>query len=77
MHPACRLARAFAALPDLLGSVQGLCGPHTHVVAFKGHYPHDELAEVPRGWRLAQTRAVSIPHLAAERHLLTFVAQPG
>ncbi|HWW20514.1 MAG TPA: 16S rRNA (guanine(527)-N(7))-methyltransferase RsmG, partial [Steroidobacteraceae bacterium] len=38
------LARAFAALPDLLAAVQGLCGPATRVIAFKGQYPADELA---------------------------------
>jgi 16S rRNA (guanine527-N7)-methyltransferase len=70
------LARAFAALPDLLKQIQGLCGPHTHVVALKGRYPQDELAEIPRGWRLAQVRALEIPHLAGERHILTFQPQP-
>jgi 16S rRNA (guanine527-N7)-methyltransferase len=70
------LARAFAALPDLLNQIQGLCGPRTHVVALKGRYPHDELAEIPRGWRLAQVRALEIPHLAGERHILTFQPQP-
>jgi len=69
------LARAFAALPDLLNAVQGLCGPATRVVAFKGQYPADELAELPRGWRLARSRAVHILHLNAERHLLTLVRQ--
>lgn len=69
------LARAFAALPDLLAAVQGLCGPTTRIVAFKGQYPADELAELPRGWRLERSRAVHIPHLNAERHLLTLVRQ--
>jgi 16S rRNA (guanine527-N7)-methyltransferase len=69
------LARAYAALPDLLLSVQGLCGPATRVLAFKGRYPHDELAELPRGWRLAQARLVQIPGLNAERHILRIEPQ--
>jgi 16S rRNA (guanine527-N7)-methyltransferase len=69
------LARAFAALPDLVGSIQGLCGPATRVLAFKGRFPADELAELPRGWRLAHSRAVRIPKLNAERHILTLVQQ--
>jgi 16S rRNA (guanine527-N7)-methyltransferase len=69
------MARAFAALPDLVERVQGLCGPATRVLAFKGQYPADELAELPRGWRLERFRAVQIPHLNAERHLLTLVRQ--
>ncbi len=71
------MARAYAALPDLLGSVQGLCGPATRVVALKGRYPQDELAELPRGWRLAEVRALRIPRLEAERHILSFVQQPA
>lgn len=69
------MARAFAALPDLLGGVQGLCGAGTRVVAFKGRYPHEELSEVPRGWRLERARKVRIPRLDAERHILIFRMQ--
>jgi 16S rRNA (guanine527-N7)-methyltransferase len=71
------IARAYATLPDLLHSVQGLCGPATRVVALKGRYPDDELAELPRGWRLTQARALQIPRLGAERHSLSFVQQPA
>ena len=71
------VARAYATLADLLDSVQGLCGPQTRVVALKGHYPHAELAEIPRGWRLEQARQVQVPALGAERHILSFVPQPG
>jgi 16S rRNA (guanine527-N7)-methyltransferase len=71
------MARAYATLADLLGNVQNLCGPETRVVAFKGHYPHDELAELPPGWRLEQVRKVQIPGLSAERHILNFAPQLG
>jgi 16S rRNA (guanine527-N7)-methyltransferase len=69
------MARAFAALADLIGSVQGLCGPSTRVLAFKGRYPDDELAELPRGWKLDHARCVHIPKLNAERHILRLVRQ--
>ena len=69
------IARAYAALPDLLTSVGGLCGPGTRVVALKGRYPADELAELPRGWRLEHSRALTIPGLAAQRHILRLVPQ--
>jgi 16S rRNA (guanine527-N7)-methyltransferase len=71
------IARAYAALPDLLGSVRGLCSADTRVVALKGRYPQDELSELPRGWRLAQVRKLTIPGLDAERHSLSFVPQPA
>ena len=69
------IARAYAALPDLLASVQGLCGPGTRVLALKGRYPSDELAQLPPGWQLQQVRALRIPGLDAERHILSFVPQ--
>ncbi len=69
------IARAYGPLADLLASVQALCGPATRVIALKGRYPHDELAELPRGWRLESARAVQIPGLTAERHILRLVPQ--
>lgn len=69
------VARAYAALPDLLMSVQGLCSASTRVLALKGRYPHDELAQLPRGWRLELARPVRIPGLDAERHILILVPQ--
>ena len=69
------IARAYAALPDLLASVAGLCGPGTRVLALKGRYPADELAELPPGWRLEHSRALTIPGLAAQRHILRLVPQ--
>ncbi|MGH8143791.1 MAG: 16S rRNA (guanine(527)-N(7))-methyltransferase RsmG [Steroidobacteraceae bacterium] len=66
------IARAYAALPDLLSSVQALAGPATRVVALKGRYPRAELAALPAGWRLEECRPVQVPGLAAERHVLRF-----
>jgi 16S rRNA (guanine527-N7)-methyltransferase len=70
------MARAYAALPDLLNSVRGMCGPTTRVLALKGRYPDDELAQLPRGWRLTGSHARQIPGLDAERHILSFALQP-
>ncbi len=67
------VARAYAELPQLLKSVQGLCGPATRVIAMKGRYPHAELAGLPPHWRLEGVRAVQIPGLPADRHILRLV----
>jgi 16S rRNA (guanine527-N7)-methyltransferase len=69
------IARAYASLPDLLASVAGLCGPATRVLALKGRYPADEIAQLPPGWRLQSSRAVTVPGLGAERHILRLVPQ--
>jgi 16S rRNA (guanine527-N7)-methyltransferase len=68
------LTRALAALPELITTVKGLCGPATRVIAMKGRYPQAELAALPSPWQLAGCRAVAVPGLAAERHVLTLVA---
>jgi len=63
-------ARALAPLPKLLEAVAPLCGPHTRVLAMKGRWPEDELAQLPAAWRLASSRTLTIPGLDAARCLL-------
>ena len=57
------VARAFAALPELLEKVAPLCGPQTRVLAMKGKRPDDEIAGVPARWRVIETRALTVPGL--------------
>jgi 16S rRNA (guanine527-N7)-methyltransferase len=64
------IARAFAALPELLEKVAPLCGPQTRVLAMKGKRPDEEIAAVPDSWRVIETRALDIPGLNAERHVV-------
>ena len=64
------VARAFAALPELLEKVAPLCGPATRVLAMKGKRPDDEIAAVPASWRVIETRRLVVPGLNAERHLI-------
>jgi 16S rRNA (guanine527-N7)-methyltransferase len=64
------IARAFAALPELLEKVAPLCGPNTRVLAMKGKRPDDEIAAVPAIWQVIETRALTVPGLNAERHLV-------
>jgi 16S rRNA (guanine527-N7)-methyltransferase len=74
MKPAAPLdavvARAFAALPQLLDQVQGLCGPDSRVLALKGRRPDAELAEVPARWQVEACHALTVPGLEAERTLV-------
>jgi 16S rRNA (guanine527-N7)-methyltransferase len=61
------IARAFAALPDLLSTVAGLCDHHTRVLAMKGKWPAQELERLPGGWVVDYSRPVDVPGLGAER----------
>ena len=65
------IARAFAALPELLRLVAPLCGPQTRVLAMKGRRPDEEVARVPSAWRIIEVRALAVPGLNEERHLVT------
>jgi 16S rRNA (guanine527-N7)-methyltransferase len=64
------IARAFAALPELLEKVAPLCGSETRVLAMKGKRPDDEIAGVPPEWQVIETRPLTVPGLNAERHLV-------
>jgi 16S rRNA (guanine527-N7)-methyltransferase len=64
------VARAFAALPELLKQVAPLCGPATRVLAMKGKIPQDELAALPPGWRLIEALPLTVPALDAARSLI-------
>jgi 16S rRNA (guanine527-N7)-methyltransferase len=65
------VARAFAALPELLKLVSPLCGPATRVLAMKGKRPDDEIAGVPSGWRVLDVKSLAVPGLNEERHVVT------
>lgn len=65
------IARAFAALPELLKLVGPLCGPQTRVLAMKGKRPDEEIAGVPSEWKVLEVRPLNVPGLDEERHLVT------
>ncbi len=71
------IARAFAALPELLKLVTPLCGPQTRVLAMKGKRPDEEIARVPSAWRVLEVRALNVPGLNEERHLVTLQRVEG
>ncbi len=71
------IARAFAALPELLKLVAPLCGPQTHVLAMKGKRPDEEIAGVPSAWQVLDVRTLSVPGLNEERHLVTLRRAEG
>jgi 16S rRNA (guanine527-N7)-methyltransferase len=41
----------------------------------KGIYPHEEVTQLPAGWRLQEAIALAVPGLRAQRHLLLLVGQ--
>jgi 16S rRNA (guanine527-N7)-methyltransferase len=64
------VARACAALPQLLAWVRPLCGPGTRVLAMKGRLPEAEIAAVAAPWVIEQALPLQVPGLNEERHLI-------
>jgi 16S rRNA (guanine527-N7)-methyltransferase len=71
------VARAFAPLPELLAKVATLCGTATRVLAMKGKWPAQELAALPRSWRVAGSRELTVPGLAAARCVIVLQRAEG
>lgn len=63
------ISRAFATIADMLAVAGHLAAPGGRFLAMKGLYPHEELAELPAGYRLETVHILEVPDLGAERHL--------
>ncbi|MFC7302195.1 16S rRNA (guanine(527)-N(7))-methyltransferase RsmG [Cognatiluteimonas weifangensis] len=69
-------ARALASLPQLLALGGHLLKPGGVLLALKGAVPDAEIAALPPGWRLQAVRPLTVPGLAAERHLVVVGRAP-
>lgn len=65
------VSRAFAAINDMLQLTQHLLAPGGRFLAMKGVYPEQEIQAIPDRFRVAACYPVSVPGLAAERHLVS------
>lgn len=64
------VSRAFADLPVFVSLAGHLLAPHGRLYAMKGLAPEDEIRRLPPGWTLVERSKLSVPGLAAERHLI-------
>lgn len=62
------VSRAFSDLAEFLALAGRLCARTGIVIAMKGIYPHEELAQVPGNFRLRNVVSLRVPGLDAERH---------
>jgi 16S rRNA (guanine527-N7)-methyltransferase len=69
------VSRAFASIADMLAATRHLCAPRGRFLAMKGACPEEELAAVPAGFS-NQVVALTVPGLAAQRHLVILVPPP-
>lgn len=64
-------ARAMDTLAGIVRVGGHLLRPGGVLLAMKGVYPHEEIAELPAGWQVREVTPLSVPGLAGERHLVT------
>jgi 16S rRNA (guanine527-N7)-methyltransferase len=64
------ISRAFSDLAEFVRLAGHLLAPGGALVAMKGIYPYEEIAQLPAGWRVRETRELHVPGLQAQRHLV-------
>jgi 16S rRNA (guanine527-N7)-methyltransferase len=68
------ISRAFSELGEFIAAAAHLRAPDGVLMAMKGVYPYDELNQIPDGYRVQGVTPLSVPGLAAERHLVRIEA---
>ncbi|WP_145478611.1 16S rRNA (guanine(527)-N(7))-methyltransferase RsmG [Stenotrophomonas rhizophila] len=68
-------ARAMDTLAGIIAVGGHLLRPGGKLLAMKGVYPHDEIAQLPACWQVEQVLPLQVPGLTGERHLVV-VAGP-
>ena len=69
------ISRAFSDLPEFLRLAGRLCAAQGTLAAMKGVYPHDELAQLPRDFKLRDVVSLKVPGMNVERHLVLLTPQ--
>jgi 16S rRNA (guanine527-N7)-methyltransferase len=64
------VSRAFSDLAEFVKLAGRHVAPCGRLAAMKGIFPHEEIAQLPQGWRLRQAVELTVPALRAQRHLL-------
>lgn len=64
------ISRAFSDLGEFVSLTGRLLASGGVIAAMKGLYPFEELERLPSGFRVKEVRALQVPGLEAERHLV-------
>jgi len=64
------ISRAFSDLGEFVSLASRLLAPGGVLAAMKGLYPFEELDNLPSGFQVKEVRALQVPGLEAERHLV-------
>ncbi len=64
------MCRAFSTLADALAMLQPIFMDSCRLLAMKGYYPHDEIAQLPEGFELTKSIKLEVPGSESQRHLI-------
>lgn len=64
------ITRAFASLAEFVRHSAHLLAVGGRLLAMKGHYPEQEIAELAPAWRVRQSISLAVPELDAQRNLI-------
>jgi len=64
------MCRAFSTLADALTMLQPIFSEECKLLAMKGHYPEDEIAQLPDGFELSKSIKLDVPGNESQRHLI-------
>jgi 16S rRNA (guanine527-N7)-methyltransferase len=70
------ISRAFSDLASFARGALPHLAPEGILVAMKGAYPHDEIAQLPREAAIVADPALDVPGLDAQRHLIVMRRTP-
>ena len=65
------VGRALGSIPYFISVTGHMLKKQGRLLAMKGKIPHSELSKIPLGWEALETKKIHVPHLQAERHLIT------
>lgn len=64
------VSRAFASLNDFVNGCHAVAGPDTRLIAMKGLYPTQEIADLPPLWMVISAQQIHIPGSEGARHFI-------
>ena len=64
------MCRAFSTLADALTMLQPIFSNQCKLLAMKGQYPEDEIAQLPDGFKLSRSTKLDVPGNESQRHLI-------
>ncbi len=71
------LCRAYATLSKVVSQCSHLIKPDCKLLAMKGQYPEEEIAELPSSFRFVRTNELGVPGVDGTRHLIEIVPASG